>query len=434
MDSDSLFSLLVIIAMIVAGIFFSAAETAFSALNRIRIKNMVEEATNPKASKRASLVLRMHDDFDNLLSTLLILNNVVTLIAAAVATLLAVYLWGDIGATISTVVLTIVVIFFGDITPKSLAKESPEKVAMLCAPSLHLLTWVLSPVNYLFSRWKVMLSKVFNTNPDDSMTVEELYSYVEEAQSAEILNEEDRQLVDNAIEFKDLRATDILTPRIDLAAISEDATEDDFENKFLETEYSRLAVYSDTIDNIVGVIHMWDFFKYKLEKGTPKEESSIKNIFTEPTFVAPSAKLLDLFNLLQKQKSHFAIVTDEYGGTAGIVTMEDILEELVGDIWDESDEIIVEFSDLGNNRHKIICSAYVKDMFAYFGLTEDPGPESNTVSGWIMDILEKVPAEGDSFLFNNLTVTVHKTEHRRVLECIVTVQEKHLDIQEEEGD
>ena len=413
MDPDSLFSLLMIVLMIGLGIYFSAAETAFSALNRVRLKNMGEE--NAKKARRAELTLRLHDDFDKLLSTLLVLNNVVTLIAAALATLLAARYWGEMGPTLSTVLLTVVVVFFGDITPKSLAKESPEVSAMYCAPLLRVFMLLMAPVNCLFTPWKALLARVFGTSDDDAMTKEELYSYVEEAHKGEAIDEEGKQLLDSALEFDELRAIDILTPRIDVYGISESAGLDEITQMFIETEYSRLPVYRESMDHVVGVVHMRDFFKYTARS----EEAPINSIFTPPVFVAPSTTLRDLFNDLQKQKSHFAIVTDEYGGTAGIVTMEDILEELVGDIWDESDEVIVEFEPIADGKYKIICSAYVKDMFAHFNIPEDPDAESTSVSGWIMDKLGKVPEEGDKFTFENLKVTVGKTEHRRVLECII---------------
>jgi len=416
MDPDSLFSLFIIVLMIVMGAFFSATETAFSALNRVRMKSIVDEGT--KRSKRAELVLRLHDGFDKLLSTLLILNNVVTLIAAAVSTLFFVRQFGEeLGAPLSTVTLTVLIVFLGDLTPKSLAKESPEYYALMCAPLLNVFVWLCSPVNYLFSKWKIVLSRVITAAETDRMTDDELYSYVEVAQDDGLLDEDGRQLLDNAIEFKDLRAIDILTPRVDLVGISEDASEAEIARTFIDTEYSRLPVYRETIDQIVGVVHMRDFFKHTVDR-----DGALSGIFVPPVFVAPTIMISELFKQLQTQKSHFAIVADEYGGTAGIITLEDILEELVGDIWDESDEIIVEFEEIEEDRHKVVCSAYVKDLFSYLNLPEDPEVESTTVSGWIMDKLEKVPEDGDSFTFENLNVSVHKTENRRVLECIVTVR------------
>jgi len=411
MDPDSLFSLFMIILMVGLGIYFSATETAFSALNRIRIKTLADEG-----NRRAALVLRLHDDFDKLLSTLLVLNNVVTLIAAAISTMLFVKHFGDIGATMSTVILTIAVVLIGDITPKSLAKESPERFALFTAPLLAVCMWLLHPINFAFTKWKLILRMVFKINDeDDRMTEEELYSVMEVAEEQGVIDEEHRQLLDNAIEFNERKAMDIITPRIDIEAVQEGSSEEEIAALFIETGYSRLPVYRDSLDDIVAVLHMKDFFRYTIDK-----KGQLSDIFAEPLFVAPSVKISDLFK--QLNQSHLAVVADEYGGTAGIVTMEDILEELVGDIWDESDEVIVEFAPLDEGKHKIMCSAYAKDLFAYFDLPADADADSTTVSGWIMDTLGRLPEVGDTFTYKNLTVCVHKTEHRRVLECIIEVQ------------
>ena len=328
MDPDSLFSLFIILSMVLLGAYFSATETAFSALSRIRIKSIADDPANSRAS-RAQMVLHLHDKFDKLLSTLLVMNNAVTLVAAAVSTLFFVRHFGEeLGAPLSTVILTVLIVFLGDITPKSIAKESPENIAMHCAPLLSIFIALCTPVNYIFIKWKILLGRIVKTSSeDDRMTEEELYSYVEEAQNDGLIDEDSRQLLDNAIEFKDLRASDILTPRIDLAAISMDATEEEIARMFMESEYSRLPVYSESIDNIIGVVHMRDFFKHTVNKS-----GALADIFTTPLYIAPSVMISDLFKQLQQEKSHFAVVTDEYGGTAGIVTMEDILEELVGDI------------------------------------------------------------------------------------------------------
>lgn len=414
MDTESFFNILVIVLMVFLGAYFSATETAFSALNRIRIRS-IAEGKSPRA-RRASLVLRLHDDFDKVLSTLLILNNLATLIAAGVSALLFVRYFGeDLGITLSTVALTVVMVFFADITPKSLAKESPEEFAMTCAPLLFFFVKVLSPANYLFIKWKSFLGKVFKGS-DNRMTEDELYSIVEEARNDGLINEDNKQLLENAIDFKEFTAADILTSRMDIAAVSEDSSEEEVLQAFLQAGYSRLLVYKNSIDHIVGVISLWNFFNHR-----EKKETSLADIFSTPIFVAPSIKIDELFKLLQKEASHIAVVVDEYGGTAGIVTMEDILEKLVGDIWDENDEIIVDFSPLGNNKHKVLCSAYVSDMFHYFGL--DDNTEVESVGGWIMDNLRKVPEEGDTFTFEKLTITVSKTENRRALECVVTVSE-----------
>ena len=416
MDIESLVNLMIIIAMFFCGAYFSATETAFSSLNKIRIKSIAER--NPRKAGRAALVLRLHEDFDKLLSTLIILNNLATLVAAGVSALLFVRHFGEIGLPLSTVVLTVTLVFFADITPKSLAKESPEKFAMFSAPLLFVFIKIFTPVNFLFIKWKSVLGKIFKSS-DKRMTEEELYSVVEEAQNDGLLNAESKQLLEKAIEFKELKAEDIITPRIDLVAISENSNEEEILQAFLETGYSRLPVYRNSIDHITGVIHLFDFFRHH-----KKMDTTIADITSSPVFVAPSAKINDIFKLLQKNACHLAIVTDEYGGTAGIVTMEDILEKLVGDIWDESDDIVVEFTPLTDNKYRVLCSAYVSDLFNYFGLSENNDTKFISVNGWILNNLGKVPEEGDTFTFENLTVTVGKTKNRRALECFITVSQE----------
>jgi CBS domain containing-hemolysin-like protein len=410
MDPFSVISISALILLVLLSSFFSATETAFSALSRVRIKYMAENG-----SKRANLVLRLYDGYDRLLSTLLIGNNIVSLSAASLCAVLFIRHFGDIGATLSTVVITTVVIVFGDITPKSLAKESPEKYALFAAPLARFFIFLFTPFNALFAQWKKLLGLIFKTKPDDrAMTEQELLIMVEEAELEGAIEEADKTLIHSAFEFNDRKAEDILTPRMDVTGIPEGLPIDDIAKLFLETGYSRLPIYDDTIDNIIGIVHLRDFMECILQN-----RQSIDDIISPAVFIAPGTKISGLLKKLQKEKSHMAVVSDEYGGTAGIVTMEDILEELVGEIWDETDEIIEEFVALGDNRYRIICSADIDKMFEYFSLTGKA--DSSTVSGWIMDTLAKIPEEGDSFVYENLTVSVSKAEHRRVLECIVTI-------------
>lgn len=416
MDNNNIFTLFTLSFLVVLSAYFSATETAFSSLNRIRIKSMAGDG-----SKRAELVLRLYDNYDRLLSTILVGNNIVNIAAASIATVFFIKYFADLGATISTIVITVVVLIFGEITPKSLAKESPEKFASFSAPFLRLLIVVLTPVNYLFAQWKKLLSVIFKTSLDNrAMTEQELLTMVEEAEQDGAINEDDKQLIHSVIEFSDLKAEDIFTPRVDIVGISKDTTTDAITELFLETGYSRLPVYDGSIDNIIGVVHLRDFFDFIIKKKKPLDD-----IISLAVFVTPSIRISDLLKLLQKKKSHMAVVTDEYGGTAGIVTMEDILEELVGEIWDESDEIIEEFVYLGDNKYRIVCTADLDKLFDHFNLTGKM--DSLTVGGWIMDMIGKIPEEGDSFVYENLTVTVNKTEHRRVLECIISVNQSAND-------
>ena len=393
--------------------YFSATETAYSTMSRVRIKNNSEGG-----SKRAALVLKFYDDYDTVLSTILVGNNVVSLSAATVSAVLFISILGDIGAMVSTVSITVFVLVFCDITPKSMAKESPEKFAMRTAPILYFFIVILTPVNFIFSKWKILLSAVFKTSYDDrSITEEELLSIVEEAEHTGAIDEEDKQLIHSAIEFNDLQAQDIITPRMNIVAIPNDIDTDEIAGVFTRSGYSRIPVYDETVDNIVGIVHIRDFLDL-----ITKKDGNISDIITPATYIAPSVKIKDLFKKLQKEKIHMVVVTDEYGGTEGIVTMEDILEELVGDIWDESDEIIEEFVPIGENKFKIICASDIKKFFEYFELTEIE-TDSLTVSGWIMDTLGKIPEEGDSFDYGKLNIKVMKIGQRKVIECIVSVIE-----------
>jgi len=414
---DDGISLIALSALLILSIFFSACETAYSSLNRIRLKHMA------KSSKRAEMALTLHEDFNRLLSTLLVGNNIANLSAAAICTVLFVRRFGDIGATISTIVLTIVVVVFADVTPKVLAKESPERVAQFCAPFLRMFMILLSPVNLFFVYWKKFLSLIFKSNENEKIiTEEELLSLVEEAEQEGVIDNEDKELLRNALDFYDQQARDILTPRMDVTGISKTASTDEITEKFLTSGLSRLPMYEESLDRIVGVLHMRDFFSYT----TGREGFvSIESIITPPVYVAPQTNISDLFKLLQKEKSHMAVVSDEYGGTEGIVTMEDILEELVGEIWDESDKIVEKFVPLENGAHQVLCTASMDDLYDYLQIP-NPADESGAVSGWIVDMLGKIPVEGDTFTYENLTVTVHKTQDRRVLECIVKQNQPEL--------
>lgn len=418
MDSQSFLTLLSLVALILLGAYFAAVETAYAALSRVRIKVMAENG-----SKRAALVLTLYDNYDKLLSTMLIGANITSLSAATISAAFFIRHFGDIGATLSLIIITVLVLLFGDITPKSLAKENPEKVALFAAPSVRFFIFLCTPFSMFFYKWRKLLSAISKAAPDDrAITEEELLSMVEEAEQDGTINEEDKQLIHNAIEFNDLKAIDVITPRVDISAIDKDSTPEELKEElselFLTTGFSRIPVYEESIDNIIGVVHLRDYFSYTVKKDMPLED-----IISPVVHVAPSIRINDLMKLFQRKKSLFAVVADEYGGTEGIVTMEDILEQLVGDIWDESDDIIEEFIPLGENKFRVICSADIDKMMEFFKL-DDLGDEvdASTVSGWIMDMLGKIPEEGDTFAYENLRITVHRTEQRRVLDCIVSVE------------
>ena len=405
MESQLLTELLAMAICIAFSAYFSASETAFSSLNRARMKAMAEQG-----DKRAERALALAEQYDRLLSTLLIGNNIVNIAAASIGTVMFVRYYGDLGATISTVVITIVVLIFGEISPKSLAKDSPERFAMLSAPLLRILMWVLAPLNFLFSQWKKLLTVIFRVKDDRRLTQQELLVLVDEVEQEGGIDRDEGELLRSAIEFPDQEAEDILTHRVDLEAVQMNASREEVARVFRESRYSRLLVYGEDLDDIRGVIHLKDFCD-------APEGAALKDMMTSPLFVPPSVKISALLRQLQRSKSHVAVVSDEFGGTLGIVTLEDILEELVGEIWDEHDEVEEPVRQTGEGAYRISCAEgpeILKDLFH-----EDPGDDNTTLGGWVAEQLGHIPVQGDTFLWEELKVTVTKTDGRRVLEVEV---------------
>ena len=409
MNPDHLSSIAAMVICVILSGYFSATETAFSSVNKTRLKAMAE-----KGDRKAELALRLAEDYDKLISTILIGNNVVNIALASIGTLFFVNLLGDNGATVSTAVITVVVLIFGEITPKSIAKDYPEKFAMFSAPMINMLIVLLTPLNFLFGLWKKLVGMIFKGEQDAGMSQEELLLLVDEVQQDGAIDESEGELLRNAIEFGDLEARDILTHRVDLEAVPTDATKEEVAALFTESRFSRLLVYEDSIDKIVGVIHQKDFYT-----GTGIVEAPLKEIMTEPLYIHQTEKVDDLLQLLRTNKSHMAIVIDEYGGTMGIVTMEDILEELVGEIWDEHDEIEEPIQKIDDTTYILDGSVTLDDFCDHFDVKSDS--DSVSLGGWVMDQMECIPDEGDSFQYENLTITVSKTDDHRVEAVTVTV-------------
>ena len=411
MDSSSTPIMTVAIILLVCmSAYFSATETAFSSLNRIRLKSWAEDG-----NQRAALALQLSEDYDRLLSTILIGNNIVNITATAVGTVLFTNLVGTAyGPTVATVVLTVVVLIFGEVSPKSIAKESPERFAMASAPVLRVFLAILRPLNFLFALWKRLLSRFLHTADDAGITEEELITMVSEAESEGGLDQHESQLIRSAIEFGDLEAGDILTPRVDIVAVEDSATMDEIAATFAESGYSRLPVYHKDVDDIVGVIHEKDFHAARY-----RGQTDIAGCITPVHYTTANAELGLLLRTLQKKKTHMAIVVDEYGGTAGLVTLEDILEELVGEIWDEHDVVIESFRKQEDGSYLISASADLTDLYDLFSISGEC--DASTVSGWVIDELGRLPQVGDHFQAEGLDVTVTQVDHRRVLEIRVAV-------------
>lgn len=405
---SQIFTKVAILAVLVLmSAYFSATETAFFSMNRIRVKSLANDG-----NKRAKKVLKISDNIDELLSTILIGNNIVNIAATAIATLLFVDLLGaDLGATAATVVTTIVVLLCGEITPKSLAKKSPERFCMFAAPFISLCVVIFKPLNFLVSCWQKLIYKFIKSGEERGVTEEELITMVEEAEQDGEIDENESDLIRNAIEFDDIEVEDIYTSRVDLVAVEVDDDLDEISEKF-ERGYSRLPVYQDTIDNIIGVLNLKDFMVVQ------RTEQTVRSVMAEPMFVVPTMKISELLRTLQSKKSHMAIILDEFGGTVGIVTLEDIIEELVGEIWDEHDIVVEPFVELAENRYKVRATADLDDMFDLFDMEEDT--EYSTVGAWVVDEFGKIPRVGEEFTYGPLHVCVSKRDPRRVAEVIVT--------------
>ena len=391
--------------------FFSASETAFSSLNQIRLKSRAEDGDSS-----AARVLAMAEQYDKLLSTILIGNNIVNIAAASIGTIIFTKMLGaERGATVSTMVLTIVVLIFGEVTPKSLAKEMPETIATAVAPVLSLLMLVLTPLTWLFSQWKRLLSHFVHSSESDTITEGELMTMVSEAENDGELTDRESELIRSAIEFDDVEVEEILTPRVDVVAVADDISLEELAQTFAESGYSRLPVYHGTIDNIIGVVHEKDFYIARLKKAT-----KIDDLVAPTLYTTGSTQISQLLRTLREQHHHMAVVVDEYGGTEGIITLEDILEELVGEIWDEHDEVTEDFRKQSDGSWLVSGSASVDDLFETLDLPEDEDIDSNTVNGLVQEKTCHLPKVGDHFSLGEYDGVVTRTARRRVTEVRLT--------------
>ena len=414
----------IIIACIIMSGFFSATETAFSTFNRIRVKNLAE-----KGNRRAERVISLSDNYDALITTILIGNNIVNILCAALSTLVFVdILKGnqELATTLSTVVITLAVLIFGEISPKSIAKRRPESFAMFACTPIYMLYILFFPLSFIFKKWQNLLAKLFKSDEDKGITEEELVSIIEEAEESGDIDEDESELIKSAIEFNDLEVADIFTPRIDITSLPVDAERETIEKQFEESGYSRIPVYDGDLDNIVGILYHKDYYMTDFDKDSP-----ITEILKPVIFVTKTQKIGDVLKDLQEKQLHLAIVTDEYGSTAGIVTLEDIIEEIVGEIWDEHDERIEEIKEIGEGEYIISGKANLEKVFDMFDIDDEP--EVLTVNGWAMTILGRIPQEGDTFTSAGLSVEVLKMNGRRIENLHITdVRTEEVDEAEQE--
>ena len=412
MNSNTL--LIILLLLVLSYSFFSACETAFSSLNRVKLKALANQG-----NKKAQNTLDLHDSFSKVLTTILIGNTIVNVVSASLATVFFSKLYPNNGVAISSVVMTIVIMIIGEIIPKNISKHFPEKFAIVVTPLLKLLVFIFTPLTYVFNLIDKLFSKTFKD--DDAYSTEEFITMVEEANEDGEIEDHEADLITNALEFNDLDVGEIYTPRIDIVAFDIDATSvEQIEVMYRDSGYSRLPVYKDSIDNIIGVLHEKDFYYHLYyEKST-----NIKNLLKEVVYTSPQVKISSLLKQFQKTKSHMAVVCDEYGGTDGIITMEDILEELVGEIYDEHDEVVEYYKKINDNTYLVKGDLEIEDFFEFFKIENNDEYEFNTTSAWVIDMFDKIPSVNDKFDYKNLTIIVTDSDEKKVNEIKVIINEE----------
>ncbi|MBR2943757.1 MAG: HlyC/CorC family transporter [Clostridia bacterium] len=404
---------IVMVVLLFVSAFFSSTETAFTSFNKIRMKNLAQNG-----NKRAILVTKIESKYDRFLTSVLVGNNIVNIALSSIATLFFISLIADEGlaSTVSTIVITVAVLIFGEITPKVIARQNADKMAMLIAPFINIIIVLLTPLTLIFGGWSKLLGIIFRSKEQSTYTEEELITIVDEAEEDGTLESEEGDLIRSAIEFNDVCAGDILTPRVDICAISKDESVPNIAKIFIENAYSRLPVYDEDLDDIIGILHEKDFFI-----AYHNNNKTITKHLKKPVHVSEHIKIADLLQVLKSKKCHMAVVVDEFGGTMGIVTMEDIIEELIGDVFDEHDEVSEDYKALDDGSYLVKCSAELDNFIEKFEIQlEDEEDMPQTVNGFIMKELGSFPHVGDTFDFQGLSFEIKKIGPKRIEEVKVT--------------
>ena len=410
--------LIAIIILTLCSTFFSATETAFSSANKIKLKNMAADD-----NKRAAQALRLCEDFDRLITAVLVGNTISNITMTSVATVYGITTWGArIGPTIATVIVTVLILVLGEISPKIIAREYPEEAALLLTPMVRTLIFVLTPLTFIFNGLKIFLKKAFGRNEEPEFSEDELLTIVEEAEAGGAIGEEQSELIANAIEFNDVEAIDVLTPRVDIVAIERGTPVAEIKQVFKESGLSRLPVYEDDLDDIIGVINQKDLYNNNV-----RNMKDVEKIIKPVAYVAESIKAAVLLKKMQAKRTHIAIVVDEYGGTSGLVTLEDIIEEIVGDIYDEHDVVASrDVRPAGSDTYMVAGGANLEDFFDMFD--EEIEADATTVNGWVMIELDRLPKSGDEFDYESkhkrFHVKVTKADSRRALMTRIKVEDK----------
>lgn len=409
---DSISSILILVLLITMSAYFSATETAYSSLNKIKLKSIAN-----KGNKKAKLALELSEKYDSVISTILIGNNIVNIATASLATVLFTKLLGSSGVTVSTIVMTILILIFGEISPKSIAKDIPESFAIFSAPLLNVFCIILKPVNHIFCLWKKLISKVLKIQKHSGITEDEILTIAEEAENEGGINPQQLEIIKSAIELNEQEVIEAFTPRVDMIAVKDSCSKEELLNLFIESGFSRIPVYHDNIDNVIGIINEKDLINIVVNNNNEEISSIIKPL----NVIQPHMKLSHLLKVLQNNKSHMALIADEYGGTMGIITLEDILEELVGEIWDEHDKVVNDIEKIGEDEYIVRGNANIEKILEEVDLEDEF--EVNSVNGWVIQQFGKIPKVGESFEYKNLKIVIQKATKRCVLEIRITVDE-----------
>ncbi len=406
----------IIILLVMCSAFFSSTETAYSSVSKIRLKNYADNG-----NKKAKRAYEIAENYDKALATLLVGNNIVNIAASALATLLFVSFLGDANGTLaSTVVLTIVVLIFGEVLPKNIAIENSEKMCMNSSAVLYILMVLLTPVTFVLLKLNTVAKNIASSDNEKEPTVteDELKYIVESIEEEGVLEEQESDLVQSALEFDEKTAYDILTPRVDMTAIDIEDEPQKIKEIILTERYSRIPVYKNNVDNIIGVLHTRDYLEKLLKEEYPDITKLIQSVY----FIYKSKKLSSLLADFKHNHLHMAIVTDDYGGTMGIVTMEDLLEQLVGDIWDEDEEIESKFKKISDNEYEIAGDMNITEMLDLFEKDiRYIDTDSKSVGGWVIEQIGDIPAKDDTFTYKELVVKVNEIEDQRIIRVTISM-------------
>ena len=421
MDNDNTFKIVLIIVMMILSALFSGTETAYSSVNKLRLKNY-EAQCNKKASK----ALKLANRFDDVLTAVLIGNNIVNIASSSVSTILFVSLFGSKGAGISTAVITVLVLIFCEVMPKSYAKRNAEKLALFIASPLSVLVLLLKPSVWILNK---LSSAVGSENNSPSVTEDELKYMIDEIEEQGVIEEQESELVKSALEFDEISVNEILIPRVKIVGIEINSTIDEIKNIFSTEMYSRLPVYEKSLDDITGIITSKAFFKMLVEG-----KSDIREIIQDVPHIPESKLISEAMKYMQRSKVHLAVVTDQYGGTKGIITLEDIIEELVGEIYDEDDEIVTNIVRLSDNRYEVAGYVSINELAEKLSLDSDMiHTDYTSAGGWITDVMERIPEEGESVETGIFRLTASQVKDQTVEKLIIEIKkDKTVDNSEQE--